>query len=98
MVQTLQIVSSIALLACVQLSHAFVVHRATPLVGPAVPLVVQRMHKQTTAIAMVRKTDDRTGTNEIDYGKIVGMLVNPLNPYSWCFYFIVGIYVFNAIK
>jgi len=89
--------SFVVLLACVQLSHAFVMQRTTPL-APTVPLAIQRMHEQTTAIAMTPNSDDKTGTNEIDYGKIAGMFVNPLNPYSWCFYFIVGINVLNAIK
>eukprot|EP00548_Thalassiothrix_antarctica_P004183 CAMPEP_0194147768 /NCGR_PEP_ID=MMETSP0152-20130528/27701_1 /TAXON_ID=1049557 /ORGANISM="Thalassiothrix antarctica, Strain L6-D1" /LENGTH=72 /DNA_ID=CAMNT_0038848823 /DNA_START=182 /DNA_END=400 /DNA_ORIENTATION=- len=35
---------------------------------------------------------------KVDYGEIALMFVNPLNPYSWFFYFFVGIYVNAAIN
>ena len=38
------------------------------------------------------------GTNEVDYGAIAGMLVNPTNPYSWFLYFFVGINVYSALS
>ena len=44
-----------------------------------------------------QKDDSKKGTNEVEWGEIVGMLVNPLNPYAWFVYFFVGIYVYGSI-
>ena len=52
-----------------------------------------------TAVAMANNNmDGQKGTNEIDYGKILGMFINPLNPYSWFLYFFVGINVFSILQ
>lgn len=52
-----------------------------------------------TAVAMAKNNmDGQKGTNEIDYVKILGMFINPLNPYSWFLYFFVGINVFSALQ
>lgn len=56
------------------------------------------MREQRAVMFMATKNEDNKGTNEVDYGKILGMFVNPLNPYSWFFYFIVGINVFSAVS
>jgi len=49
-------------------------------------------------MAPKKQPNDSKGTNEIDYGKIAGMLVNPFNPYSWFLYFFVGINVYSVLQ
>ena len=101
MVQTLKLSSFIAVIACAQLSRAFVVQRSTRLV-PATPFSHTskegEIREHRAVMFMATNNDDTKGTNEIDYGKILGMFVNPLNPYSWFFYFFVGINVYSAVS
>jgi hypothetical protein len=97
MVQTLKVSSFIAIIACAQLSRAFVVQRSTFLV-PATPFSQVGIREHREVMFMAANNDDKKGTNEIDYGKILGMFVNPLNPYSWFFYFFVGINVYSAVS
>ncbi len=49
------------------------------------------------ALSMAPKKEPMSneGTNQVDWGKIAGMFVNPLNPYAWFVYFFVGINVFG---
>jgi len=98
MVQTLKLSSFIAVIACAQLSSAFVAQRSIHLV-PCTPFGKEGgMREHSAEMFMATNNDDKKGTNEIDYGKILGMFVNPLNPYSWAFYFLVGINVYSAVS
>ena len=61
----------------------------------------QNQRLGTTTLAARRgkkKTEEQpvasATSSEIDYGEIAGMLVNPLNPYSWFLYFFLAINAF----
>jgi len=41
--------------------------------------------------------DSNDGTNQVDYGKVLGMLFNPVNPYAWFLYFFIGIFAYSAV-
>ena len=53
-----------------------------------------------TSLSMAPKKEPQNneGTNEVDWGKVAGMFVNPLNPYAWFVYFFVGINVYGFLQ
>uniref|UniRef100_A0A7S1GKE4 Uncharacterized protein n=1 Tax=Cyclophora tenuis TaxID=216820 RepID=A0A7S1GKE4_CYCTE len=51
-----------------------------------------------SVLQLAKKQQSESGDNQVDYGQIVGMMLNPLNPYSWFLYFFIFIFGFNAIQ
>ena len=56
-----------------------------------------KQKQEYSPMAMNAKKDFEEEEPTADYGKIVLMFVNPLNPYSWFVYFFVGIYAYAAL-
>lgn len=90
---------------CTLLSHAFVMPKSGAIEKCMNVSMNQYCTLQSlilpgkTAVAMTKNNmDGQKGTNEIDYVKILGMFINPLNPYSWFLYFFVGINVFSILQ
>lgn len=92
---------------CTLLSHAFVMPKSSAI--EKCMNVNMNMNQYCTsqslnlpgktAVAMTKNNmDGQKGTNEIDYVKILGMFINPLNPYSWFLYFFVGVNVFSILQ
>ena len=89
------------LLAAATTTNAF---STTPLVsGKMAHQVVTNQQASSSSSSSARwlakptkESNDQTGKG-VDYVKIAGMFVNPLNPYSWFLYFFVFIYGYNAI-
>ena len=51
-----------------------------------------------TMFARKKNISSEESKQKVDYGKIALMLVNPVNPYSWCVYFIAFIYLNAAMQ
>eukprot|EP00525_Craspedostauros_australis_P012244 CAMPEP_0198134902 /NCGR_PEP_ID=MMETSP1442-20131203/60314_1 /TAXON_ID= /ORGANISM="Craspedostauros australis, Strain CCMP3328" /LENGTH=162 /DNA_ID=CAMNT_0043796059 /DNA_START=210 /DNA_END=698 /DNA_ORIENTATION=- len=52
-------------------------------------------HVVSTSMLLAQRddsNDSNDGTNQVDYGKVLGMLFNPVNPYAWFLYFFIGIF------
>jgi len=55
----------------------------------------------TTSLEMIKKSTGKKSEEppvELDYGKIFGMLFNPVNPYAWFLYFFIGIFVYGSMS
>ena len=48
-------------------------------------------------LAKKKETPDSTATESLDWGKILGLFVNPLNPYAWFVYFFAFIIGYGAL-
>ena len=88
---------------CILLSHAFVMPKSSA-IGNFMNMNTYCASQslilpgKTAATMTKNNMDGQKGTNEIDYVKILGMFINPLNPYSWFLYFFVGINVFSILQ
>ena len=55
--------------------------------------------KEQRILSSMRMAKNEGGAdNKLDYVQIAGMLLNPLNPYSWFLYFFIFIFGYNAIQ
>lgn len=52
----------------------------------------------SSAIVVFAKGGKPEETPGVDYGQVVVQLVNPLNPYSWFFYFFAGINLYSLTQ